>query len=139
MVKRILLIDDDSDERLLFSEAIHEIAPEITCMTESDGRKALALFEKQEFEVPDVIFLDINMPTLDGWHCLTKLKSADASREVPVIMYSTSSRPGDVDKAKEYGALGLYTKAGDFKEMKKSLRRILNDLKEESYSSHFIL
>ena len=71
---KILLIDDDSDDRLIFYEAVEEISPDTTCITEQSGRKALADLNDSTIAPPDVIFVDINMPSVDGWECLDKIK-----------------------------------------------------------------
>src|SRR5688572_31751202 len=96
---KILLIDDDSDDRLLFYEAVQEVSPDTACITEQDGRKALADLNNTSIDLPDVIFVDVNMPYLNGWECLDRIKSAQIAKEIPVIMFSTSSAEKDVARA----------------------------------------
>jgi CheY-like chemotaxis protein len=73
MVKRFLLIDDDSDDRELFSEALSMVEPAIICDQATDGEEGLAWLQQNK-EEPDLIFLDINMPILNGWQLLSLLK-----------------------------------------------------------------
>ena len=122
---KLLLIDDDSDDRLLFYEAIQEISPEIACITEQDGRKALADLNDTKIDLPDVIFVDINMPSLDGWECLDKIKNAEITKGIPVIMFSTSSAERDSVRAAHSGAVSLLTKPDNFIELKNLLHEII--------------
>jgi len=125
---KILLIDDDSDDRLLFCEAIEEIAPDTTCVTEQNAGKALADLNNKAIALPDVIFVDINMPSIDGWECLDKIKSNDATKGIPVIMFSTSSAEMDIERAAHSGAVSLLTKPDNFVELKKILLDIITSL-----------
>jgi CheY-like chemotaxis protein len=128
MTTKILLIDDDSDDRVLFREAIQEIAPDTTCVTESEGYKALAdLFDSRP-PLPDVIFLDINMPTISGWDCISKIKSHKKTKDIPVVMISTSCHSKDADNAARLGAICLVTKTGDYSDLKQSLTNVLKSL-----------
>lgn len=122
---RILLIDDDSDDRLLFREAFNEISPDAICITEQEGRKALADLRDPRLALPDLIFMDINMPTLTGWQCLEEIKGNERTMGIPVIMFSTSSAERDAERAAQCGAIFLLTKPDDFMELKKILRDIL--------------
>lgn len=109
---RFLLIDDDTDDRELFSEALAAVDPVIICDQATDGAEAFHLLRKGGS--PDIIFLDINMPVMNGWQFLTKLKSEDAYKDIPVIVYSTSSNVKDRRIADEMGALCFITKPHAF-------------------------
>lgn len=119
-----LLADDDADDKTLFCEALAEIDPGIICHTAADGKEALAILSKDEARKPDIIFLDINMPIMDGWQCLGKLKSDANHRSIPVFMYSTSSYQRDIELALESGAFCFFTKPSDYRELRKILRLI---------------
>jgi CheY-like chemotaxis protein len=84
---RILYIDDDPDEVLIFCDAIAEIDPSIQCSGLTDSKKGLDELESNP--APDVIFLDFNMPGLTGEDCLLKIRSFDHLKHVPVVIYST--------------------------------------------------
>jgi len=135
MTKKIFLIDDDQDDRSLFCEAVEELGSEIVCYTAANGRKALSQINNKEIETPDIIFLDINMPVMNGWQCLSMLKEQEFYKSIPVIMYSTSSHPEDVEKARQLGALCFFTKPRDFKSLKKSLEIVVGYLHSNSLSS----
>lgn len=119
-----LLADDDADDKTLFCEALSEINPAIVCHTAGDGKEALAILSKQQVKRPDIIFLDINMPVMDGWQCLGKLKGDVRHKDIPVIMYSTSSYQRDIDLALENGAFCFFTKPSDYRELRRILRLI---------------
>ena len=117
MIKRFLLIDDDRDDRDLFVEALAEIDDAILCDLAEDGREAINKLESKTFARPNVIFLDVNMPVMSGWECLLQLKRNDNLKNVPVIMYSTSSHSRDRQIAAELGASYFFTKPNGFGEL----------------------
>ena len=119
-----LLADDDADDKTLFCEALSEIDPAIVCHTASDGREALEILSEQRTKKPSIIFLDINMPVMDGWQCLGKLKEHSDHKDIPVIMYSTSSYQRDIEQALEGGAFCFFTKPSDYRELRSILRLI---------------
>lgn len=127
MKKIFLLVDDDSDDKELFCEALESIDPSIECYCAAHGKEALSVLkEKPSSERPHLIFLDINMPEMNGWQCLVELKKEEDYKEIPVLMYSTSSHPRDVNIALDLGALCFFTKPGDFKELKSMLEVVAN-------------
>lgn len=132
MASKFLLIDDDADDRELFCEAINAIDEQITCYSETNGRRALEKLDNREIEPPDVIFLDVNMPVMNGWQCLSALKSNETYKNIPVIIYSTSSHAHEVEKAHDHGALYFMTKPSDFKTLTKNLEMIANLIKANS-------
>jgi CheY-like chemotaxis protein len=122
--KNILLVDDDSDDRELFLEAVGEIDPAIRCSTAENGEKALQLLRLME-PLPDFIFLDLNMPCVDGRECLARIKMADRLRNIPVVIYSTSASPKDIIDTRELGAFCFSTKPASYRGLKKVIEDIL--------------
>ncbi|MEJ7644642.1 MAG: response regulator [Chryseolinea sp.] len=128
-MKRIfLLADDDIDDTELFREALEDIDRLIVFYCVSDGKQVLAILGKQEFEKPQIIFLDVNMPGMDGWDCLGELKKNELYKDIPVIMYSTSSHQREANIAIDLGALCFFTKPSDFVELKGILKVIVENL-----------
>ena len=117
MATKFFLIDDDSDDRELFSEALAAVDDSIVCYYAEDGEDAIEKLYSKRIDKPDVIFLDINLPAMTGWQCLDKIKTSEDTRDVPVIMYSTSSHTRDKNLARGLGALCLVTKPHDYKEI----------------------
>jgi CheY-like chemotaxis protein len=132
MNSKILLVDDDADDRLLFCEAWQETAPEVVLYTSANGRKALTALDNKEIKIPDLIFLDINMPLMNGWQFLAIIKERDAFKHIPVIMYSTSSHGEDVEKACQFGALCFFVKPVGFKDLKKCLAIVAEHLRKNT-------
>ena len=116
----VLNVDDDQEDRDFFCEALRQIDPTITCLIAGSGMEALALLETAT-ALPDYIFLDINMPMMDGKQCLKALKSIPEFQQIPVIMYSTST---DTREIKECYRLG----AEDFLIKPHSFDKLVNDL-----------
>lgn len=101
----ILIIDDDSEDSELFCEAVSEIDPTISCQRAKDGKEALRWLNSESASLPDYIFLDINMPVMNGRECLIEIKKNRRFSSIPVIMYSTTS---DTNEIRGYYALGAY-------------------------------
>jgi len=120
----ILYADDDADDREIFCEAIKEINPGIKVVLGKDGEETLKILSVQK-ELPQLIFLDINMPKMDGIECLVKLKSDDRLKGIPVIIYSTTSNEKDQTKIALLGASDFILKGNSFESVKESLDKIL--------------
>ncbi len=130
MKKTILLVDDDRSERDLFKEAILEVNPGVSCLWAEDGKDALTLLTSISDNLPDVIFMDINMPGMNGWTCLIKIKDDERFQGIPVIMYSTSNHQRDVDIAMEYGALCFCVKPENYKTLTYIIKVVTDNLGE---------
>src|SRR6478609_10649216 len=103
--KIILLADDDHDDAEMFELVMSEVDVSIKVNHVNNGATLLEYFRKGNFA--DVIFLDINMPEMNGWQCLKRLKDHPVAKDIPVIIYTTSSHPRDKEIAKERGASGF--------------------------------
>lgn len=123
-----LLADDDADDTALFLEALEQVDPSIICYCATDGRQTWEILDNEEMEEPKIIFLDINMPGMNGWDCLTKLKDTQEYKHIPVMMYSTSSHQRDADMSLDLGALCFFTKPSDFTELKNLLKVLAANL-----------
>ena len=117
MKTKFLLADDDADDADMFCEALMRVGPEMQCQTVDNGKSLFELLSATQFYKPDVIFLDINMPIINGWECLKGLKEDARCNDIPAIMYSTSSARKDVEKAYKLGASLFLTKPEDFGEL----------------------
>ena len=123
MIKKFLLADDDEDDTNLFDEALRKINSTIEFFSARNGKDMLDKLNAGKVE-PQVIFLDINMPEMNGWEALEKIKKTSTLKDIPVIMYSTSSSARDGKKAVESGALGFYEKPASFLKLKDFLALI---------------
>lgn len=124
--KSCLLIDDDHDDQLVFSLAVKEFNQSILCLTADSGRIALAQLESTEPALmPDLIFLDLNLPGINGYECLALLKQNPKLTHIPVVIYSTSAREADIIKTKDLGAVGFITKPLQITDLIKRLEKFL--------------
>ena len=120
----ILLIDDDLDDTLLFRKVVSDINDSILFLSAQDGKDALDFLQSAPTNLPDIIFLDLNMPKMNGKECLTLLKKDPVLREIPVIIYTTSSLPKDKQETIAEGALCFITKPSSIADLKKILQVI---------------
>lgn len=112
-----MLADDDTDDALLFCEALCRIAATMQCYKVENGREVFDFLSQHQTNIPDIIFLDINMPIMNGWECLKRLKENSTYNNIPAIMYSTSSARKDVDMAYSLGAALFLRKPENFQEL----------------------
>lgn len=87
--KILMIIDDDNDDRHFFKEAVKDINPAFICLEAEHGADAIDKLNDLT-ELPHYIFLDLNMPVMDGEKCLKELKKDERFKNIPVIIYSTS-------------------------------------------------
>ncbi|HEV7351246.1 response regulator [Telluribacter sp.] len=128
MTNTCLLIDDDRDEYLLFESALKEVNPAIAFYMETSGSRAIEKLRTNAGCIPKVIFLDLNMPEADGRYVLAELKKIDRLKEVPVVIYSTSSNPAHVDETRQLGSAGYIVKPSRFEELVKKLTGALDNI-----------
>ncbi len=123
MIRSILLIDDNDDDCHFFSDTLKRLYPEIVLTRAEDGRHGLDTLKAMSV-LPDLIFLDINMPRMNGWECITELKATDRYAEIPVVMFTTSSFKAELEKAKRMGAKLFVTKPFDYSGFKDVLQNV---------------
>lgn len=102
--KTILLADDDEDDRYFFSLAVESLSREIKLLTFDDGVSLLHHLENKMVDNPAILFLDINMPVLNGHQCLEQIRASPKWKDLPIAMYTTSNHVKDIEKSKDLGA-----------------------------------
>ena len=129
----ILFVDDDPEDAELFCEAVRYLNSSeflssdkvnITCLTASDGRKAVDMLSSLN-ALPDYIFLDINMPLMDGKKCLAFLKGDARFSQIPVIMLSTAFRNNETSELMALGASDCIVKPTQFNSLVKILSKYI--------------
>ena len=100
-MRKIVLIDDDRDDAELFQEALFEIDPSVDFEHFEESKEALKILLQKQDHLPDLIFLDINMPAMNGWEFLDKYRSQsrEAKRKIMIVMLTTSLFPEDKQRA----------------------------------------
>jgi CheY-like chemotaxis protein len=92
---KILLIDDDRDDQVLFCEAVSQISTDITCDVADNGLEGITRLNSSKV-LPDLLFLDINMPILDGRETLKLIRATPRLSDLSVIIYSTSNNKDEI-------------------------------------------
>ena len=110
----ILYVDDDSDDLLLFGEAVRQVDASITFVPARSAEDALDFLNGEIF--PDLIFMDINMPGMNGLLCLAAIRSNPVLEHLPVVMLSTSSNEKEISQSKSLGA-EFISKPNTFQEL----------------------
>ncbi|WP_276166473.1 response regulator [Zobellia alginiliquefaciens] len=130
MISPLAYADDDEDDRMFFEEAMQEIFPNIKMNLFPNGKSLLTFIVSNLSAgiLPRLIFLDLNMPVMNGIECLSELKKNKILTEIPVIIYSTSSSEGDKRKLMEMGAICFLTKETSLSRMQSQLKQIVEDL-----------
>jgi CheY-like chemotaxis protein len=125
--KIIYLADDDEDDRMLFMDAVSELDLAIMVKQAEDGQQLLHSLYQTAAEIPELLFLDINMPGKNGFECLTEIRNADQPfNALKVIMLSTSNNAYSIDKSYELGADFYAVKPGTYQELKKLLQNVFS-------------
>jgi CheY-like chemotaxis protein len=114
--RQLLYVDDDEDDQELFQMAVAEIDTGIECISAFDATTALQKLMDSEWK-PDVIFLDLNMPVIDGREFLKRIRRRNDLHDIEVIVLSTSSHPSIIQSLKELGARDFVTKPGSYPEL----------------------
>lgn len=135
--RRILLVDDDADDRKYFMEAVDEIDSTITCIAAKDGQQALAFLKSPGFDLPDYIFLDLRMPRISGKQCLLQIKADDRLKDIPVIIYTTSRGAEESEELQRMGAVHFISKPADPDEIYYVLTLVLEERwSDEAWKKH---
>ena len=123
-IKRVILADDDQDDCELFEDALREINARLVfhCLRNGDE---LMQYLKTTRVLPDIIFLDLNMPGKGGKECLEEIRSHKKLKDIPVIIYSTSSFHKDIDETHKKGASLYVRKPHSFQELIRVIADVL--------------
>jgi len=119
----ILLADDDSDDREFFQDALNAIALDIVLNMAENGLEALQLLQRAA-KLPDLIFLDLNMPVRNGYDCLNDIKADERLKNIPVIIFSTSLQQETANEVYNGGASLYVVKPNSFPVLKSLLKKV---------------
>lgn len=122
----IYLADDDEDDRELFVEALHEVDPSVILTQAEDGLQLMQILGTISDALPEVLFLDINMPGKSGLECLEEIRKQDSKlKEINIVILSTSNNPENIEKALQLGATFYAVKPNRFEELKSLVKIVL--------------
>ncbi len=120
---RILLADDDEADRLLFKEAISELKIKTVVHSVNDGVDLMEALAVENQPLPQLLFLDLNMPRKDGMECLKEIRANDKYNDISIAIFSTSGADDDMEETFLNGANVYIHKPNDFGSLKKLLER----------------
>lgn len=141
----IFLTDDDADDCMLFSEALQEIfsEEEARLTITSDGVKLMETLEEKVPPAPEVIFLDLNMPRKNGFECLDEIRNDPKLKDIPVVIFSTSSNNDIVNRTYQQGANYYICKPQSYLLLKKTIAFVLsldlNRLRSKPLREQFVI
>ncbi|PXY42851.1 response regulator [Flavobacterium cheongpyeongense] len=119
-IYNLLLADDDEDDCIFFKEALDELSLPVNLVTVNDGVELMRFLDVNVLDnLPDILFLDLNMPRKNGYECLTEIKAVKELSGLPVVIFSTSLDSEIVNLMYEKGAVFYIRKPGDFAKLKK--------------------
>lgn len=125
-LKSCLLIDDDQDDQYVFSIVIEKLNKSIRFDVADDCPEALRKLEAEPAFLPDLIFLDLNLPGINGVDCLIRIKANPRLSHIPVVIYTTSSSKEDLIKTRGLGAVAFITKSYHIKDLTRKLTDLFN-------------
>ncbi len=133
---RIVLADDDIDDRFFFKKAVNELSFETNLSTVEDGEELMAYLAENLEQLPDILFLDLSMPRKSGFECLSEIKKDPKLQNISIVMFSTfhtkdiNYEKGMKSMLYEIGAEEYIRKPDDFSKLKTiihtSLTKILD-------------
>ena len=125
----ILIVDDDEDDRELFCDAVNVVDPGINCIVARNGEEALNGLKSRHIPKPHLIFLDLNMPRINGVQCLREIKKDPVLHLIPVVIYTTSKLKEDKDITRKLGAVHFITKPSSLRELCDEIKFAMNKVK----------
>lgn len=123
-----LLIDDDLDDQEIFCLAAQDVKASIDCVCEADSIEAVRKLNADAAFIPDCIFIDMNMPRMNGRQCLLEIRKIERLCDTPIFMCSTSSDPKVIAETKSLGAADFIVKPSTLSEFTHTLRKVYHSL-----------
>ena len=124
-VIRIFLVDDDDDDREFFTDVLHEMFPNIVIDTFDNGVSLMGALLTSRDRPPDIVFIDLFMPLMDGEECLADIRTEPVFATLPIVIYSGYPDKEWVDSLMEQGADRYLQKPTTFRDMKTALSECL--------------
>jgi CheY-like chemotaxis protein len=127
----VVLADDDVDDQILFQDAVSESEIPVKLKTVSDGQMLMKFLDGVSENIPDVIFLDLNMPCMNGFECLDLIRNTKELSDIPIVIFSTSVNKTDIISTYNKGANLYFPKPYSFEHLVVSLRKLFSMDKNE--------
>lgn len=130
--KTIYLVDDDDDDRMIISQAVHQLMGNVNIIEFSSGFEFLDCVLGQQPSQHTLVLMDINMPRVSGLEVITAMRLDPSCKHLPILAISTATDPGLIDKLIASGASGYFEKPASFEQVTQ-LANNINDF----YVSHY--
>ena len=124
--KSIFLADDDTDDCLIFGEALKALNEGVELTITYDGVQLLSTLDETVPPPPYVIFLDLNMPRKNGFEALSEIRRNDKFKDIPVVILSTASNPDIIEKTFHLGANYFVRKPSTFSQLSEAIKTVLS-------------
>ncbi|WP_318345733.1 response regulator [Flagellimonas baculiformis] len=124
-ILNIALADDDEDDRLFFQEAIEEISVRTKLSLFQNGKELMDYLNLPNVILPNLIFLDLNMPIKNGMQCLKEIRLNPILNPISIAIYSTSSSEKDIEETFVNGANIYLNKPNNFSKLRESIEKVL--------------
>jgi len=118
----ILLVEDDEIEMLKFKKALNKIDLPIKILSAKNGEEAIELCETS---LPNLIFLDLKMPKMNGLEFLSLLKSNENLKSIPAMILTTSNNHNDINSAYKIGVAGYIVKPLRYDEYIVQIKKVI--------------
>jgi CheY-like chemotaxis protein len=122
------LVDDDADDQEIFDLALQGVSTSTKLEFANDGVEAISRIQNDTSFLPHCIFIDLNMPRMNGQQCLQELRKIDRIKQVPIVMYSTTVNPQYLADALNHGATDFIEKPITIEALTASLAKIFQML-----------
>lgn len=122
---KIIFTDDDQDDCSLFADAMKDTGINHQLTIFNDGLQLLNYLNNEDSEMPHILFLDLNMPFMNGFESLRKIRANEKFRDIPIAIYSTSASEKDQEDTFVSGANVYIKKPNDFSVLKKVLKEVI--------------
>jgi CheY-like chemotaxis protein len=126
----ILLADDSVDEQFLFVHTFKSIDPDVRISTAINGVELIKMLNIPETRLPDLLFLDLNMPLKNGKESLAEIRKNPKLTDLRIIIYSTSDERRDIYETYALGANIYVRKPQDYLELEKTLAKLISIYRE---------
>lgn len=123
---QILLVEDDPDDQEIFLETLNRISSNLKCMTANHGKEALNIL-MNPFPQPSIIFLDLNMPVMNGFEFLIELQQFKELKKIPIIIYSTAKDDYDIKNSEKFGVKKILRKPSNLTDITKIISETLKE------------
>ena len=120
MAKRILVVEDNSDNRILINDVLSSLKYEVSVAI--DGEEGIQMAEEKK---PDLILMDLSLPKIDGWTATRTIKAKPELKDIPIVALTAHAMVGDREKALEAGCDDYISKPIDLRELASKLASLL--------------